>query len=39
MPVENIEAIVDWIGRKDHAVLVQLPVNEYERLRSQWQLP
>ncbi len=39
MPVENIETIVNWLGRKDHAVLVQLPEAEYQRLRSQWQLP
>ncbi len=39
MPVEYIEKIVDWLSRKDDAVLVQLPESEYKRLRSQWQLP
>jgi L,D-peptidoglycan transpeptidase YkuD (ErfK/YbiS/YcfS/YnhG family) len=39
MPAENIEKIVDWLSRKDEAVLVQLPESEYQRLRSQWQLP
>lgn len=39
MPVENIEAIVDWISRKDHAVLVQLPEAEYQRLQKEWRLP
>ncbi|MDT8067147.1 MAG: L,D-transpeptidase family protein [Terriglobia bacterium] len=39
MPIENIEAIVDWIGRKDHAVLVQLPESEYQRFQKQWQIP
>jgi D-alanyl-D-alanine dipeptidase len=39
MPEENIEKIVDWLSRKDDAVLVQLPESEYQRLRSQWQLP
>ncbi len=39
MPIENIEAIVNWLTRKDHAILVQLPEPEYQRLRTQWQLP
>ncbi len=39
MPAENIETIVNWLTRKDHGVLVQLPEAEYQRLRSQWQLP
>jgi D-alanyl-D-alanine dipeptidase len=39
MPVENIEAIVGWISRKDRAVLVQLPEAQYQRLQKEWELP
>lgn len=39
MPAENIEVIVDWLGAKDNAVLVQLPEAEYRRFKTQWQLP
>ena len=39
MPIENIEAIVNWFGPKDHALLVQLPKSEYQRLQKQWQIP
>ena len=39
MPLEDIEAIVNWLTRKDHALLVQLPEAEYQRLHQRWQLP
>ncbi len=39
MPAENIEKIVDWLSRKDQAVLVQLPESEYRRMQKEWRLP
>ena len=39
LPLEKIEAIVDWLGPKDHAVLVQLPESEFRRWQKQWQIP
>jgi D-alanyl-D-alanine dipeptidase len=39
MAPEAIEEILRWLDAMHHPVLVQLPENEYARLRSAWGLP
>ena len=39
MPKENISQIVQWLDPKAAPVLVQLPTEEFKKLRKQWQLP
>lgn len=39
MSADNIDVVVDWLKDEEHALLVQLPRTEYERLRGQWRLP
>jgi D-alanyl-D-alanine dipeptidase len=39
MPADRIEAIVHWLDREKHPILVQLPAEEYNHFRKQWTLP
>ena len=38
MEQQNLERLVQWVGHKQTA-LVQMPQAEYERLRTEWELP
>jgi D-alanyl-D-alanine dipeptidase len=39
MPLEKIEALVRWLDASKKPLLVQLPREEYERLKKDWELP
>lgn len=39
MPAKYIETLVRWLDQQSHPVLVQLPYEDYIRLKPQWQLP
>lgn len=39
MTSENMEEFLRWLDGKKNPVLVQLPKNEYQRLKKQWKLP
>jgi D-alanyl-D-alanine dipeptidase len=39
MPVENMTTILQWLDAKADPVLVQLPTEEFIRLRKNWKLP
>jgi len=39
MAAENVEQIVAWIQAKGKTALVQLPQQEYDRLKVEWKLP
>ncbi len=39
MPKEEISLIVQWLDPKANPVLVQLPTEEFKKLRKQWKLP
>lgn len=36
---ENIKKIMYWLDPKENPILVQLPEDEYKRLKSKWKLP
>jgi D-alanyl-D-alanine dipeptidase len=38
-PATEVESLVRWLDPRLHPMLVQLPVAEYARLRTRWQLP
>lgn len=39
MPRDQLEAVVRWLDRARHPVLVQMPARAYDRLRPRWGLP
>jgi len=39
MDEAQLARTLDWLDANKHPVLVQLPANEYDRLRKSWQLP
>jgi L,D-peptidoglycan transpeptidase YkuD (ErfK/YbiS/YcfS/YnhG family) len=39
MAEHNLKALIAWLDPPDNPVLVQLPFEEFVRLRSDWQLP
>lgn len=39
MAAENLKAVLEKLDRNAHPVLVQLPADQYSRLRSAWALP
>ncbi len=39
MPAEYLEPLIRWLDQRSHPVLVQLPAEEYRRLKTEWRLP
>ncbi len=39
MPADYIEGLVRWLDQKKQPALVQLPAEEYNRLKAGWRLP
>lgn len=39
MEQSNLEGLLRWLDRRKRPLLLQLPLEEYERLRAGWQLP
>jgi len=39
MPREQIESLLGWLDPEQAPLLVQLPAEQYKRLRSRWKLP
>lgn len=39
MPRDRLETVVRWLDRARHPALVQMPAEEYDRLRARWRLP
>jgi L,D-peptidoglycan transpeptidase YkuD (ErfK/YbiS/YcfS/YnhG family) len=39
MAEHHLKALIAWLDPQDNPVLIQLPFEEFERLRSDWQLP
>ncbi len=39
MPMEQLESILSWLDPMRKPLLVQLPQQQYRKLRSKWRLP